>query len=97
MAVTSSFSRIKEVVGTWDNIQRLLRSGDAGSLVPVVIPKDSRRMGWMIWFALAFYSLVTNLLLFGFGAAGIGLAVVSVLVFSSHWGVCLVAQRHRRN
>jgi regulator of protease activity HflC (stomatin/prohibitin superfamily) len=82
MAVTSSFSRIKEVVGTWDNIQRLLRSGDAGSLVPVVIPKDSRRMGWMIWFALAFYSLVTNLLLFGFGAAGIGLAVVSVLVFT---------------
>jgi regulator of protease activity HflC (stomatin/prohibitin superfamily) len=82
MAVTSSFSRIKEVVGTWDNIQRLLRSGDAGSLVPVVIPKDSRRMGWMIWFALAFYSLVTNLLLFGFGAAGIGLALVSVLVFS---------------
>ncbi|MCC6604224.1 MAG: SPFH domain-containing protein [Anaerolineae bacterium] len=82
MAVTSSFSRIKEVVGTWDNIQRLLRSGDAGSLVPVVIPKDSRRMGWMIWFALAFYSLVTNLLLFGFRAAGIGLALVSVLVFS---------------
>ncbi len=82
MAVTGSFSRIKEVVGTWDNIQRLLRAGDAGSLVPVVIPKDSRRMGWMIWFALAFYSLITNLLLFGFGATGIGLAVVSVLFFS---------------
>ncbi len=82
MAVTGSFSRIKEVVGTWDNIQRLLRAGDAGSLVPVVIPKDSRRMGWMIWFALAFYSLITNLLLFGFGAMGIGLAVVSVLFFS---------------
>jgi len=82
MAVTSSFSRIKEVVGTWDNIQRLLRSGDAGSLVPVVIPKDNRRMGWTIWFALGFYSLVTNLLLFGFGAARIGLAIASVLLFS---------------
>lgn len=82
MAVTGSFSRIKEVVGTWENIQRLLRSGDGGSLVPVVIPKDRRRMGWMMWFALAFYSLITNLLLFGFGATGIGLAVVSVLVFS---------------
>lgn len=82
MAVTGSFSRIKEVVGTWENIQRLLRSGDGGSLVPVVIPKDRRRMGWLIWFALAFYSLVTNLLLFGFGSAGIGLAAVSVLLFS---------------
>ncbi|MBK8901430.1 MAG: SPFH domain-containing protein [Anaerolineaceae bacterium] len=82
MAVTGSFSRIKEVVGTWENIQRLLRSGDAGSLVPVVIPKDRRRMGWMIWFALAFYSLITNLLLFGFSGAGISLAVISVLLFT---------------
>ncbi len=82
MAVTGSFSRIKEVVGTWDNIQRLLRSGDGGSLVPVVIPKDRRKMGWLIWFALAFYSLITNLLLFGLSSAGVSLAIVSVLVFS---------------
>ncbi len=82
MAITGSFSRIKEVVGTWENIQRLLRSGDAGSLVPVVIPKDRRRMGWLIWFALAFYSLATNLLLFGFNSAGIGLAVLSVSFFT---------------
>lgn len=82
MAVTGSFSRIKEVVGTWENIQRLLRSGDAGSLVPVVIPKDRRRMGYLIWFALAFYSLITNLLLFGLNGAGIGLAIVSVVLFS---------------
>jgi regulator of protease activity HflC (stomatin/prohibitin superfamily) len=82
MAVTGSFSRIKEVVGTWDNIQRLLRSGDGGSLVPVVIPKDRRKVGWMFWFALAFYALITNLLLFGFGGAGIGLAILSVVLFT---------------
>lgn len=82
MGITGSFSRIKEVVGTWENIQRLLRSGDAGSLVPVVIPKDRRRMGWLIWFALAFYSLIANLLLFGLNGAGIGLAIVSIAFFT---------------
>lgn len=82
MAVRESFSRIKEVVGTWENIQRLLRSGDGGSLVPVVIPKDRRRMTYLVWFALGFYSLITNLLLFGFNGAGIGLGIVSVLLFT---------------
>ncbi|MBK7897406.1 MAG: SPFH domain-containing protein [Candidatus Promineifilaceae bacterium] len=81
MAITGSFSRIKEVVGTWDNIQRLLRSGDGGSLVPVVIPKDRRRMGYLVWFSLGFYSFVANLLLFGFTAAGIGLGLVSLALF----------------
>ena len=81
MAVRESFSRIKEVVGTWDNIQRLLRSGDSGSLVPVVIPKDRRRMAYLAWFALGFYSLIANLLLFGFSGAGIGLGLASVLFF----------------
>ncbi|WP_420642509.1 SPFH domain-containing protein [Candidatus Leptofilum sp.] len=82
MAVRESFSRIKEVVGNWDNIQRLLRSGDGGSLVPVVIPKDRRRMAYLIWFALGLYSFVTNLLLFGFSGAGIGFGIVSILLFA---------------
>lgn len=82
MAVRESFSRIKEVVGTWENIQRLLRSGDGGSLVPVVIPKDRRRMGYLFWFALGFYSFVANLLLFGFSGAGIGLGIGTILLFA---------------
>jgi regulator of protease activity HflC (stomatin/prohibitin superfamily) len=99
MAISGSFSRIKEVVGTWENIQRLLRSGDAGSLVPVVIPKDRRRMGYLIWFALAFYSLIANLLLFGLNSAGIGLAIVSVVFFSlvgafSWWRSAIVEIEH---
>ncbi len=99
MAVTGSFSRIKEVVGSWNNIQRLLRSGDGGSLVPVVIPKDRRKIGWLFWFALAFYSLITNLLLFGFSSTGIGLAILGVLVFSligafSWWRSAIVEIEH---
>ncbi|GJM41162.1 MAG: hypothetical protein DHS20C20_14440 [Ardenticatenaceae bacterium] len=82
MAVRESFSRIKEVVGTWDNIQRLLRSGDSGSLVPVVIPKDRRRMTYLVWFAFGFYSFITNLLLFEFTGAGIGLGIASFLLFA---------------
>ena len=38
------FSKIKEVVATWNNIRQLLRSGDQGYLVPVVIPKGGTRI-----------------------------------------------------
>ena len=54
MSMTRNFSRIKEVVASWDNIQRLLRTGDNGTLVPVVIPKDRRGFGWAFWFGAAF-------------------------------------------
>jgi len=77
-----NFSRIKEVVGAWESIQQLLRSGDGGSLVPVVIPKDRRSMRWMFWFGLAFYSFVTNILLFGFTGQGIGLGIVAGFLFA---------------
>ncbi len=55
------FSKIKEMVSTWQNVQQLLRSGDDGALVPVVIPKEKRNFGWLMWFVLAFYSLVSGL------------------------------------
>jgi regulator of protease activity HflC (stomatin/prohibitin superfamily) len=77
-----NFSRIKEVVGAWESIQQLLRSGEGGSLVPVVIPKDRRSVRWMFWFGLAFYSFAANLLLFGFSGRGIGLSILAVVLFS---------------
>ncbi|MCP4655353.1 MAG: SPFH domain-containing protein, partial [bacterium] len=49
------FSKIKEVVAVWNNIRQLLRSGDEGHLVPVVIPRDRRGLGWLLLVALAFY------------------------------------------
>ncbi len=51
------FSKIKEAVATWQSIRQLLRSGDDGYLVPVVIPKDRRRLGWLLLAALAVYVL----------------------------------------
>ena len=49
------FSKIKEAVATWGRIRQLLRSGEEGQVVPVVIPKDRRRYGWLAVAAVAFY------------------------------------------
>jgi regulator of protease activity HflC (stomatin/prohibitin superfamily) len=51
----NSFSRIKEVATAWDQLQQMLRSGDRGYLVPVVIPRDRRGFGWLSLLALALY------------------------------------------
>jgi regulator of protease activity HflC (stomatin/prohibitin superfamily) len=55
--VTASvgFSKIKEVAAAWRNVRQLLRSGDDGYLVPVVIPKGRRGFGWLLLVALAVY------------------------------------------
>lgn len=55
MAVRNDFSRIKEMVSAWDRVQQLLRSGDSGKLVPVVIPRDRRGFGWLLLIMLALY------------------------------------------
>jgi regulator of protease activity HflC (stomatin/prohibitin superfamily) len=51
----TNFSRIKEVATAWENIQQMLRSGDKGYLVPVVIPRDRRGFGWLGLLAFALY------------------------------------------
>ncbi|WP_298406242.1 SPFH domain-containing protein [uncultured Chloroflexus sp.] len=51
------FSRIREAVATWSRIRQLLRSGEEGQLVPVVIPKDRRRARWLLPLAVSFYLL----------------------------------------
>ncbi len=58
---SQGFSKIKEVVAVWQNIRQLLRSGEDGHLVPVVIPKDRRGFGWLLPVGLAFYVLVAGL------------------------------------
>ncbi|GAB3488297.1 SPFH domain-containing protein [Nocardiopsis coralliicola] len=47
-------SHIKEALASWGDIARLLRGGDNGALVPVVIPRDSRGLSWtwLVWLAL---------------------------------------------
>lgn len=54
---TRGFSKIKEAVAVWQNIRQLLRSGEDGQLVPVVIPKDRRGFGWLAVLGFAFYVL----------------------------------------
>lgn len=73
---TRDFSKITEVVALWSNIRQLLRAGSEGRLVPVVIPKDRRRYGWMFLLGLALYLL--GLALF----SGTGLVAVPVGLFA---------------
>jgi regulator of protease activity HflC (stomatin/prohibitin superfamily) len=71
----SSFSRIKEVVAAWGQIRQLLRSGDSGHLVPVVIPRDRRGFGWLFWFATAVYFTGVSVFI------NTGLAVLTFVFF----------------
>ena len=59
MVKEQGFSKVKEVVAAWNNIRQLLRSGDQGYLVPVVIPKDKRGFAWLFWMTVALYCLGT--------------------------------------
>jgi regulator of protease activity HflC (stomatin/prohibitin superfamily) len=71
------FSRVKEAVAPWGRIRQLLRSGEEGQVVPVVIPKDRRRAGWLVPLGVGFYFL--GVAVFGGGMLAflwIGLALL---------------------
>ncbi|MGN9839352.1 SPFH domain-containing protein [Nonomuraea sp. H19] len=53
--MTREFSKIKESLASWGEIRQLLRGGEQGQLVPVVIPKDRRGFAWMALVFLAVY------------------------------------------
>lgn len=72
------FSRIREAVATWSRIRQLLRSGDEGQLVPVVIPQDRRRARWLLPLAISLYLL--GVAVFSGGFFGL-LAIVLALLF----------------
>lgn len=78
-----SFSKIKEVVATWNNVRQLLRSGEEGQLVPVVIPKDRRGFGWIILAGIGLYFLLTMLMAIMAGNAIIAVpaALMMLLIF----------------
>ena len=86
MAINNNISKIKEVVGTWDSIQSLLRTGDKGALVPVVIPKDRRGFGWAFWFAFAFYALIGSLW-FSSNMFVVGMAMLTAVVVTVVGGI----------
>ena len=51
---SGSGSTIKESLASWSDLAGLLRGGDQGAIVPVVIPRDNRGLRWMVlvWFGL---------------------------------------------
>lgn len=73
-------SSIKEVVSSWSDVARLLRGGDSGALVPVVIPRDNRGLRWttLVWFGL--WALVSGFMLRS-GNWGVAAFVVAILAF----------------
>jgi regulator of protease activity HflC (stomatin/prohibitin superfamily) len=78
-------SRIKEVVAGWSTIQQLLRSGDGGSLVPVVIPKDRRGYSWLMVLGTAVYFIGAALFSQGVSAGLFGLVGFFLLAVSAFW------------
>lgn len=76
-AVARSTSSIKESLARWSDVAALLRGGEGGSLVPVVIPRDGRSLSWLwlVWFAL--WGLVSGGLLLATGHGFLGGAAVA--------------------
>ncbi|USQ75879.1 SPFH domain-containing protein [Ornithinimicrobium cryptoxanthini] len=75
-------SSIKEVVSSWSDVARLLRGGESGALVPVVIPRDSRGLRWttLVWFAL--WALISGFLLMSADRGSLGTLAILVTVVS---------------
>ncbi len=90
MTAVRNFSKIKEVVSTWDNIRQTLRSGDDGALVPVVIPKDRRRLGWLMWLGLALYIPISLAVLEWYGLAFVALLFLAGVTALSGWRNAIV-------
>ena len=78
-------SRIKEVVAAWQNIRQMLRSGDEGHLVPVVIPKDTRGFGWLFLLGIAAYLFGVALFAGGVIAGLAVLLAVFVIAAAGIW------------
>jgi len=85
-ATGAQFSKITEVVTGWSGVRRFLRGGDAGQIVPVVIPKDGRRYGWLFLLGIALY-LLGVAIFSGSMALGIlvGLAAFLFLALALLW------------
>jgi regulator of protease activity HflC (stomatin/prohibitin superfamily) len=88
-AAKTDFSKIKEVVVAWNNVRQMLRSGDNGQLVPVVIPKDRRGFGWLNGAMIGLYlifsgltALFTGVPLLSLPVGGLGVLIFMGAIFS---------------
>ncbi|SEL29255.1 SPFH domain-containing protein [Nonomuraea pusilla] len=83
--MSREFSKIKESLASWSEIRQLLRGGEQGQLVPVVIPKDRRGFSWMALVFLAVYfagmAVATDLTVVAALAALFFLALAAILMW----------------
>lgn len=80
------FSKIKEVVTGWSGVRRFLRGGDEGQIVPVVIPKDRRRYGWLFLLGVAVYLIGVSIFAGNIAFTGLALAgAVFFILISALW------------
>ncbi|MFB4275060.1 MULTISPECIES: SPFH domain-containing protein [unclassified Nonomuraea] len=83
--MSREFSKIKESLASWGDIRQLLRGGEQGQLVPVVIPKDRRGFAWMTLVFLALYfagmAALTDLTLVAAFAALFSLLIAMVTMW----------------
>lgn len=77
-------SSIKEALAGWGDVAALLRGGEGGALVPVVIPKDSRGLRWLSFVWVAVWGLISAIFLYSTSNGGLGTAslFVSVLLLA---------------
>ncbi|MFE3454483.1 SPFH domain-containing protein [Nonomuraea sp. NPDC059194] len=80
--MSREFSKIKESLAAWSDIRQLLRGGEQGQLVPVVIPKDRRGFAWVTLVLLALY--FAGMAVFA-GELLAALAAVAVLLVALVW------------
>ncbi len=82
-------SSIKEVLAGWGDVAALLRGGDGGVLVPVVIPKDTRGLRWLSLVWLAAWAALSGALLMFSDSGGLSvlalLAAVVLLALAALW------------
>src|SRR5699024_10870325 len=72
-------SSIKESLASWSDLAGLLRGGDQGAIVPVVIPRDNRGMRWMVLIWLGLFALTSALMMAINSALGHGAIVYTFL------------------
>ncbi|MBC9711024.1 SPFH domain-containing protein [Streptomyces sp. TRM66268-LWL] len=56
-------SVISEAVAPWGRVAQLLRGGEAGTLIPVIIPRSTRRLWWMLPLWLGLFTLLSGVML----------------------------------
>ena len=82
-------SSIKEALAGWGEVAALLRGGDQGALVPVVIPRDSRGTRWRVLVWLGVWALASAVFLMGGGYGGLGSAAlwlgVALVLLAALW------------